>query len=466
MAKILIAGATGFIGKRLVGYLLEQGHDVYALSRIRGVSMGAKTVYGDLRDLSGMDDWPTDLDAAYFLIHSMGDISKNLIDVERSTAHNFMEKVGKTSCKQIIYLGGIIEDASTLSPHLKSRLEVEKILSSGNIPCTILRASIIIGSGSASFEIIRDLVDKLPMMIAPKWVKSLCQPISIYDVLYYLNGVLLNEKCYGKTFDIGGPDVLSFKEVLFHYAKYRGLRRLIIDVPVLTPRLSSYWLVFITSVKFSICSYLVESMKQNSRKLNQSIDQILPHKCLTFDDAVAIDQDKPVPSTWMDAWDLEHVSADINQFLKVPVEGCLTDEQIVPIESDLKTVIDRIWGLGGRNGWYAMDWAWNLRGLIDQLAGGTGMNRGRRHPSELEVGDSLDFWRVILADKAKGHLILYAEMKIPGEAWLEFKIDPVEKKLHQKATFKPSGFLGKVYWYSLLPFHLFIFNNLARHIAN
>lgn len=268
MAKVLVTGATGFVGKRIVYKLLEQGHEVYALSRIRGIELkvGPQShfheIYGDLRDPGQIEPLPPDLDAVYYLVHSMGNMVENLLEEEKMIAHNFIKLLEKTSCKQIIYLGGIIENERQLSPHLRARLVVEDVLKTSKIPFTILRASIIIGAGSASFEIIRDLVEKLPMMIAPKWVKSYCQPISIQDVLFYLSGVLLNKQCYGHTYDLGGPEVFSFKEVLLRYASFRKLKRYIFDVPLLTPRLSSYWLVLITSVRISICRYLVESMKQ------------------------------------------------------------------------------------------------------------------------------------------------------------------------------------------------------------
>lgn len=475
MAKILVTGATGFIGKRLVYQLLEHGHEVYALSRIKGVGLGIQNhprfflIFGDLRDLAGMDPWPQDLDAAYYLVHSMGDVAQHLATTEEQVTQNFISALEKTQCKQIIYLGGIIEDETALSPHLRSRLGVEKVLKTSRIPFTILRASIIIGSGGASFEIIRDLVEKLPLMVAPKWIQSLCQPIALADVLFYLTHVLLNPACYNKTLDIAGQEAMSFKEVLLRYAAFRKLKRYIIDVPVLTPRLSSYWLVFITSVKFSICFYLVESMRYNTRKLNTEIDTILPHPCLTYEESLAVTFQKiaqnEVMSTWMDAWDLQKVSANIEEFIEVPKEGCLIDQKIVPITIPISEVKRRIWSLGGQRGWYSLNWAWKLRGLMDQLIGGTGLNRGRRHPTELLVGDSIDFWRVLLADEQKGHLILHAEMKLPGEAWLEFKIDEAAHSLIQTAAFRPKGVLGRLYWYICLPFHIIIFRKMAKTIA-
>lgn len=475
MAKIIVTGSTGFIGKRLIYQLLEAGHEIYALIRIKGVVLKSQEhprlhfIYGDIRDPLSSDLFPKEIDAAYYLIHSMASVVQNLIEEEERTARDFIEIIEKTNAKQIIFLGGIIEDIHQLSPHLLSRLSVENVLRKSRIPCTILRASIIIGSGSASFEIIRDLVEKLPLMIAPKWVKSMCQPIAVRDVLYYLQAVLLNKRCFGQIYDIGGPEAISFKEVLLRYARFRHLRRLIVDVPVLTPRLSSYWLVLITSVRFSICSYLVESMKHHTRKTNQAIDLVLPHKCMNFEEALKIVFEKiaqnEVVSTWMDSWNLDKVHPDIQDFIQVPQEGCLKDIQIVPVRPPLDRVQERIWSIGGDRGWYALNWAWKLRGLMDKIVGGAGLNRGRRHPHDLITGDSVDFWRVLLADEKKRRLILYAGMKLPGEAWLEFEIDEKEMLFKQTATFRPKGFLGRVYWYSCLPFHWFIFRKMAQSIA-
>ncbi len=475
MAKILIAGATGFIGRRIILRLLEKGHEIYALSRIRGIELKFASsfrfhyVYGDLGIEADTPRFPKEIDAAYYLVHSMGKLVQNLIEEEETSARNFIRALGETNCKQVIYLGGIIEDESRLSPHLQGRLAVENVLCSGPVPVTVLRASLIIGSGSASFEIIRDLVEKLPLMVAPKWVLSLCQPIAIRDVLFYLESILLDPRCYGEIYDIGGPEVLSFREVLLRYAAFRGLKRLILNIPLLTPRLSSYWLVLITSVRFSICSYLVESMKHNTRKLNRAIDSLFPHTCLDFEQALELAFQKisqnEVVSTWMDSWDLKSLKPSIEEFIEAPVEGCLINSQIIPLQISIEAAKDNIWSVGGEKGWGSMNWAWRIRGLIDQLVGGTGLNRGRRHPTEIEVGDSIDFWRVLLADRKRGHLILFAQMKLPGEAWLEFRIDEKAQALIQTATFRPRGFLGRIYWYALWPFHVFIFRNMALSLV-
>ncbi len=471
MGAILVTGANGFVGKRLIYKLLEEGHTVYALVRngraqfIFSKHERIHIIVGDLANKETLPLFPENLDAAYYFVHSMAETYENLKKKENQVAKNFLTAIETTSCKQVIYLSGIVEDEKKLSPHLKARLQVEKLLQKGKIPCTVLRASIIIGAGSASFEIIRDLTEKLPIMVAPKWVKNECQPIWITDVLFYLSGVLLNKDTFGNTYDIGGPEVMSFREVLLRYAQFRDLRRYIINVPFLTPRLSSYWLVFITSVKFSICSYLVESMKQNTRKLNMAIDTILPHKCARYEGALSyafqrIAQNEVV-SSWMDAWDLKtHING-----VDVPQEGCLKDIKIVPITRSLGEVREKIWSIGGDRGWYSMNWAWKIRGFLDKLVGGAGFNRGRPHPTQLEIGDSLDFWRVILADKKEVHLILYAQMKMPGEAWLEFKLSEDKTKLIQTATFRPKGLFGYLYWYTLVPFHCIIFRHMAKAIA-
>lgn len=477
MTKILITGANGFVGKRLIVDLLNQGHQIYALCRIKGAKVFAEErpnlhyIWGDLRNPETIKGIPKDIEAAYYLVHSMSEIVGSLVETEMEVVKQFLKGLRNSHVKQIIYLGGIINDENKLSPHLKSRLLVEEALKRSGIPYTVLRASIIIGAGSASFEIIRDLCEKLPIMIAPKWVNSLCQPISIGDVLFYLSSVLLNEKCINKTFDIGGPEAFTFKEVILRYAKFRNLKRWIINVPVLTPRLSSYWLVFITSVRYSLCSYLVESMKTSTVVQKDEIQKIIPHLCLTYKEALELAFQKisqnEVVSSWMDSWEIRGTDPNIENYIQVPDEGCLKDERKILVKDSKTNAIERIWRIGGSTGYYALNWAWHLRGLLDQIIGGVGLNRGRRHPYEIQVGDSIDFWRVILADKDTGHLILYAGMKVPGEAWLQFKI---EQKNHdfflvQTATFRPKGLLGRLYWYALVPFHFFIFQKMAKALA-
>jgi uncharacterized protein YbjT (DUF2867 family) len=477
MTKVLITGANGFVGKRLILSLLNQGHQIYAVCRIKGAKAFAEDipnlhyVWGDLRNSDTLKGIPEDIEAAYYLVHSMSEIVTNLVDAESEVVRQFIKGVKNCHIKQIIYLGGIINDEKKLSPHLKSRLLVEQALKESGIPCTILRASIIIGAGSASFEIVRDLCEKLPIMVAPKWVKSLSQPISIVDVLFYLSSVLLNQKCLNKTFDIGGPEVLTFKEVMLKYSKFRHLKRWIINVPVLTPRLSSYWLVFITSVRYSLCSYLVESMKTSTIVQLNEIQKIIPHSCLTYTEALElafqrISQNKVI-STWMDSWEITGNHLNIEHYTHVPEEGCLKDKKRILVKDSKEAAIERIWRIGGNNGYYALNWAWYLRGLFDQMIGGVGLNRGRRHPSEIMAGDSIDFWRVILADKEKGDLILFAGMKVPGEAWLEFHFEQKNGAwvLIQTATFRPKGILGRLYWYALVPFHLFIFRKMAQALA-
>ncbi|MBS0622314.1 MAG: SDR family oxidoreductase [Verrucomicrobia bacterium] len=477
MTKVFITGATGFVGKRLILALLSQGHQIYALCRIKGVKVFSENkknlhyIYGDLRNPETLKDIPEDLEAAYYLVHSMSEIVSNLGDAELEVVQQFIKCVKNKKIKQIIYLGGIINDEKELSPHLKSRLLVEQELKKSLIPTTVLRASIIIGAGSASFEIIRDLCEKLPLMIAPKWIHTPCQPIAIADVLFYLSHVLLNQKCMNKIFDIGGPEVLTFKELMLRYAKFRHLKRWILEVPVLTPRLSSYWLVLITSVRFSLCAYLVASMKSSTVVQFNEIQKILPHRCLTYQEALELAfqniSKNQVVSTWMDAWEIDGYDPNIEDYVQVPLEGCLKDQRKILIKDSKTATTERIWAIGGNTGYYALNWAWYLRGLFDKMMGGVGLNRGRRHPSEIQIGDSIDFWRVLLSCKEKGHLILFATMKVPGEAWLEFRLTPADNQwmLVQTATFRPKGVFGRLYWYALYPFHFFIFQRMAQTIA-
>jgi len=380
MTKILVTGANGFVGKRLIVDLLKKGHEVYALCRIKGAKLFLEDtpnlyyIWGDLRNSETLKGIPQDIEAAYYLVHSMSEIVGDLVNTEIEVVEQFLKGVKNSRINQIIYLGGIINDEKKLSSHLKSRLLVEQKLQQSGIPCTVLRASIIIGAGSASFEIIRDLCEKLPVMIAPKWVNSLCQPIAIKDVLFYLSSVLLNQQCINKTFDIGGREVFTFKEVMLRYAKFRNLRRWILSVPVLTPRLSSYWLVFITSVRYSLCSYLVESMKTNTVVQLNEIQKIIPHVCLTYAEALDVAFQKisqnEVISSWMDSWEVIGKDPNIENYIQVPDEGCLKDERRAMVKDSKEAAIERIWRIGGSTGYYAMNWAWYLRGLLDKMMEG------------------------------------------------------------------------------------------------
>jgi hypothetical protein len=370
----------------------------------------------------------------------------------------------------LIYLTGIVNDDG-LSKHLSSRLAVEEELKKSGIAFTILRAAIIIGSGSASFEIIRDLTEKLPLMVAPKWVQTKCQPIGIRDVLRYLSGVLSNDKALGQIFDIGGPDVLSYKEMMMQYAEVRQLRRIIITLPLLTPRLSSLWLNLVTSVPYALARSLVDSMKNEVICKENKITAIVPGPCLPYRETLKLAFEKieqnSIVSSWKDALNRGYLETSFMDQVKVPQNGTLEYKVKMPFERDPKEVFENIWGIGGDRGWYYLNWLWNLRGFLDKLFGGVGTRRGRTGNSSLQAGDVLDFWRVLLADKNNRRLLLFAEMKVPGEAWLEFKIVEHHGQtfLSQIATFRPSGLWGRVYWYAMFPFHLFLFKGMARQIT-
>ncbi len=502
--KILLTGANGYIGTRLLPRLMEQGHEVYALVRSRSRLEIPKAFHSqlhvieaDLLNPASLLQIPTNIDAAYYLVHSMS-YSQKFSELEAASATNFVHRLEHTQAKQIIYLSGLSNE-SHLSRHLTSRKKVGEILKMGKIPVTILMAGIIIGSGSASFEIIRDLVEKLPIMIAPEWLNHLTQPIAVRDVLTYLTSILGNPACLNQSFEIGGPDIMSYKELLLKFAQTRGLKRKIFIVPVLTPRLSSYWLFFVTSTSFSLARFLVESLMNNVVCKENRITKLFPNQLLKFEEAVnlafsRIEEDW-VPSSWKDTLSGSILNPDLSIYVQVPRFGILSDTRTTTFSCPVEQVQKRIWSLGGDRGWLSMNWAWKLRGFLDKLVGGIGLRRGRTHPTRLKAGDALDFWRVLLADEKNRRLLLYAEMKLPGEAWLEFEIIPRELHrndsqnrecdkalptpsntdasgrfgvggdLKQTATFRPNGVWGRFYWYSLYPFHALIFRQLAKHIA-
>ena len=468
---ILLTGATGYIGKRLLPILVAKGHHVVCCVRDKN-RFFVPTEYQNQVEVIEIDflkkesllKIPESIDAAYYLIHSMSSSIANYDELERISAENFVERVNQTQVKQVIYLSGIVNDQS-LSKHLSSRKRVETILSTGNFAATTLRAGIIVGSGSASFEIIRDLVNKLPVMVTPKWLNTKCQPITINDVLDFLSKSLLNPVTYNQSFDIGGPDILTYKEMLLGFAKAKKLKRWIFTVPVMTPKLSSYWLYFVTATSYKLATALVSSMKVEVVCKDTHINQLLAVTPMSYEMALSkallkVEEDQ-VASSWKDSLVSGRFKNNISEFLKVPKKGCFIDRRKKEI-INRELTIERIWSIGGETGWYYGNWLWNIRGFIDKLVGGVGLRRGRTNKHSIHAGDVLDFWRVLYADKEKGKLILFAEMKLPGEAWLEFKI--IGNTLYQSATFRPRGIWGKLYWYSVFPFHGFIFDGMLNRL--
>jgi uncharacterized protein YbjT (DUF2867 family) len=469
--RILLTGATGYIGKRLLPILVQNGHHVICCVRDKKRFSPPKSLASfidiievDFLDESTLMKIPNDIDAAYYLIHSMSN-SRDYQELEQIAATNFKNALNRTNAQHVIYLSGIVNE-DELSEHLKSRKNVEDTLKSNSYSLTTLRAGIIIGSGSASFEIIRDLVEKLPIMVAPKWLNTKCQPIGIRDVIQILNKALFNEETYNKNFDIGGPDILTYKEMLLGFAKFRGLKRRIYTVPVMTPKLSSYWLYFVTSTSYMLATSLVDSMKIEvicrDTNINQILDVVPEGYQITLGRAFTKIDSNNIVSSWKDSQISGVKKFNISDFIDVPTYGCFKDIRKSPISSKQNT-IDKIWSIGGDNGWYYANILWKIRGYLDKMVGGVGLRRGRTNSTDLEPGDALDFWRVLFADRKEGRLLLFAEMKLPGEAWLEFKLE--DDQLVQTATFRPHGLMGRLYWYSVLPLHGIIFKGMIRKMT-
>lgn len=471
--KILLTGATGYVGRRLLPILIEKGHEVYCLvretSRLNAAAYNSHLLHvieADLLTAIPPEKIPAHIDVAYYLVHSMSGAG-NFTDKEKQSAIHFIQALEHTTVKQIIYLGGIA-NASQLSQHLSSRKQVEDVLKSGRAPVTVLRAGIIVGSGSASFEIIRDLAEKLPVMIAPAWLKTHTQPIAIRNIVDFLTGVLLHSKTLGNTYDLYGPDKLTYKAMLEIYAEERGLKRYIFTVPVMTPRLSSYWLYFVTSTSYPLARTLVDSMKVETVAQPNNLSTLLNITPISYRSAIRMAFDKieqdMVVSTWKDALSSGTRFQSLSFHVKVPEHGCFTDCQEMKTDNTEKA-LDKIFAIGGESGWYYADWLWSFRGFLDRLFGGVGLKRGRRHKNTVGAGESLDFWRVLYADRTTRRLLLYAEMKLPGEAWLEFSVSDTGI-VRQQATFRPVGLPGRLYWIAMLPFHYFIFKGMLRKIAS
>ncbi|MEP6944732.1 MAG: SDR family oxidoreductase [Acidobacteriota bacterium] len=479
--KVLLTGANGYIGKRLLPLLIEQGHEVICAVRDKNrfpreglyANENISVVEIDFLQSVPVVDELNDIDAAYYLIHSMSDDdSSSFEDLEKKSALNFVALIDQTSAKQIVYLGGITND-DKLSKHLASRKKVDEVLRTSRVPVTSLKAAIIVGSGSSSFEIIRDLVEKLPVMITPRWLDTKTQPIAIRNVLEFLTGVLLRDDTFGQSYDIGGPAVMTYKEMLLQFAEVRGLKRYIFTVPVMTPKLSSYWLYFVTSTSYRLAVNLVNSMKVEVIAAPNDLAQRLGITPMNYREAVELAfqniSQNSVVSSWKDSLVSSYKDNSLREHLEVPVNGCMTDKRTIPLPDgvDPSDVVDNIWSIGGSRGWYYNDWLWSLRGLMDKMFGGVGLRRGRTNLNTINAGDTLDFWRVLVADKPNRRLLLYAEMKLPGEAWLQFNVTQTDGhyQLKQTATFRPKGLLGRLYWYSVLPFHYFVFAGMAANIV-
>lgn len=480
-SPVAVTGATGYIGGRLVPILLEMGLRVRVLGRseakLRCRPWGRhpllETAKADVMDKESLTKAFAGCSAAYYLVHSMRPGEKDFEKADREAARNMAEAAALAGLRRVIYLGGLgEEDSPSLSKHLRSRAEVARILQAGPVPVTYLRAAIILGAGSASFEILRYLVERLPVMTTPRWVRTPCQPIAVRNVLVYLSQCLKREDTIGKRFDIGGPDILTYQDLMRIYAEEAGLpRRMIIPLPVLSPRLSSYWLHLMTPVPPALARPLVEGLKSPVVCKENRIREIISQELLTCRDAIRIALDRTrqnkVETCWSDAGGQrppEWVTCGDAPYAGGTVFDCGYHAVLKAPVEDIWAVIRRI---GGTSGWYFADGLWKLRGVLDRLSGGIGLRRGRRHPEEILVGDALDFWRVLEVDAPK-RLLLVAEMKLPGEAVLEFRLRPLgsdHTEILQLSRFLPRGLFGLIYWYSLYPIHQYVFKGMLSAIA-
>jgi uncharacterized protein YbjT (DUF2867 family) len=478
MSRVLVTGATGYIGGRLVPALLAEGHEVRCLARRPERLDGApwrgevEVVAGDVTDEDDLDRALADMDAAYYLVHMIG-VGDDWQERDLRAASCFRDAAARAGVGRIVYLGGLgrAED-EPLSPHLESRQEVGRTLAEGPVPVTELRAAVIIGSGSASFEMLRHLVERLPAMVTPRWVSTRSQPIAIRDVLAYLVGVLDHEETAGEVYEIGGPDVLTYLEMMRAYADVAGLRRrLVVTVPLLTPRLSSLWIGLVTPLPTDLARPLVDSLVNEVTVGDDRLTRVIPLELTSYRRAVDLAlrrvRDLDVATSWSGA-DRSASAAD-----PVPTDpewsggDLLADVRTAHSAASPEQLFATVVRIGGETGWYSPAVLWRLRELVDMLVGGPGIGRGRRHPDELHVGDAVDAWRVDRLEPGR-LLRLRAEMRLPGSAYLEWLVEPAGagSRLVQRALFRPRGLLGRAYWYALAPFHAVIFGRMVRRVAD
>jgi uncharacterized protein YbjT (DUF2867 family) len=476
--RILVTGATGYVGGRLVPELLAAGHEVVCLARTpaklrdRQWRDRVEVVAGDVTDTESLAGPLEGIDVAYYLVHSM-DGSGGFEERDRLAAATFRDACAKAGVGRIVYLGGLGSDDEDLSHHLESRHEVGQVLADGPVDVTELRAAVVIGSGSASFEMLRHLTEVLPVMVTPRWVSTRCQPIAVRDVLAALVHVAGDERSRGKILEIGGPEVLTYEQMMQAYAEEAGLRkRRIVRVPVLSPRLSSLWVGLVTPLPVGLARPLIDSLV-NEVVVHDDPGDLVPPAMLTFREAVRLAlqrvQDLEVATRWSTAGRMRRdEQAEPRQGDPDWSGGTLlSDVRIVDSGFPPDYLFERIEGIGGDRGYPSADALWELRGLLDQVVGGTGLRRGRRHPDLLEVGDALDFWRVEAVERPT-LLRLRAEMTLPGEAWLQFEVTPRGdggSRLVQSALFHPRGLWGRVYWYGIAPFHVLVFPRMAARLA-
>ncbi|MFF3488361.1 SDR family oxidoreductase [Streptomyces sp. NPDC002701] len=481
--RCLVTGATGYIGGRLVPELLAEGHRVRCMARSPGAlrdhpwAADVEVVRGDVTDADSVAAAMRDIDVAYYLVHALG-TGKGFEETDRRAARIFGERARAAGVRRIVYLGGLTPagvPGRELSPHLRSRAEVGRILLDCGVPATVLRAAVIIGSGSASFEMLRYLTERLPVMVTPSWVHTRIQPIAVRDVLRTLVGSARMPDGVNRAFDIGGPEILTYRQMMERYAAVAGLpKRLILPVPVLTPRVSSHWVGLVTPVPRSIARPLTESLRHEVVCHEHDIARYVPDppgRPIPFDESVRLAlqrvRDARVTTRWSSA-SLPGAPSD-----PLPTDpdwagGSLyTDRRERTVDASPAALWRVIEGIGGDNGWYSFPSAWAARGLLDRLVGGVGLRRGRRDATRLRVGDSLDFWRV--EELQPGRLLrLRAEMRLPGLAWLEMWADTDDDgrvRYRQRALFHPHGLLGHAYWWGVSPFHAIVFGGMARNIA-
>ena len=477
---ILIAGASGYVGARLAPRLLDAGYHVRTLARTPakiasqpwGKHPRLQIASGDVLDQDSLSAALSGCQAAFYLVHSMSAAVTDFSAVDRTAAHNFAVAAALAKVERIIYLTGLGNEADRLSEHLRSRAEVAHIFQQGAVPATIFRAGVILGSGSASFEILRYLVDRLPIMVTPRWIDTPCQPISIVNVLNYLVGALNEPQTIGDTFDIGQEEVISYRKLMEIYAEEAGLRRrIVIPVPVLTPRLSSYWIKLFTPLPPSIARPLVEGLRNPVICLDTRIRMIIPQHLQGCREAIhqALEEIRlgQVVSSWRDTGTIPPAEWRDESDPQWAGGTCYIDARTIDVEAQSLSLWRAITCLGGSHGWYFADFLWQIRGVADRIFGGVGLQRGRRCPIDLRIGDALDFWRVAKLEE-ETHLLLVAEMKLPGVATLEFTITKVSDgifRLQQTARFLPRGLAGILYWYAVLPAHHLVFNGMLNGIA-